>query len=271
MPAPIALQLYTIRDATAKDFAASLQRVADIGYLGVELAGFSGTTPEAAAHLFRHLDLKVVAAHAPLPLGKEQKPLLDSLLNYCSAVATACPRLVCPWQPPELFQTVEGIRQVCRQLNAANSELLFRGMALGYHNHWAEFTLVDGRPAYEWMAEFLEADVFFEVDTYWVKTAGSELLFRSGLLFRLDPAEVVRKLGERAPLLHIKDGPCLRDAPMTAVGQGVMDFPAIVAAAEGRTEWMIVELDSCATDMWKAVEESYRYLIEKGLAYGRKN
>jgi sugar phosphate isomerase/epimerase len=127
------------------------------------------------------------------------------------------------------------------------------------------------------MAEFLEsellfrADVFFEVDTYWVKTAGSELLFRSGLLFRLDPAEVVRKLGERAPLLHIKDGPCLRDAPMTAVGQGVMDFPAIVAAAEGRTEWMIVELDSCATDMWKAVEESYRYLIEKGLAYGRKN
>jgi sugar phosphate isomerase/epimerase len=58
---------------------------------------------------------------------------------------------------------------------------------------------------------------------------------------------------------------------MTAVGQGVMDIPAIVAAAEGRTEWMIVELDSCATDMWKAVEESYRYLIEKGLAYGRKN
>jgi sugar phosphate isomerase/epimerase len=52
----------------------------------------------------------------------------------------------------------------------------------------------------------------------------------------------------------------VRDAPMTALGGGVMDVPAVVRAARGRAEWLIVELDRCATDMFTAVEESFRYL-----------
>jgi hypothetical protein len=50
-----------------------------------------------------------------------------------------------------------------------------------------------------------------------------------------------------------------------------MDFHSIVKAGEGATEWMIVELDECATDMMKAVEKSYRYLVGEGLALGRQN
>jgi len=52
-------------------------------------------------------------------------------------------------------------------------------------------------------------------------------------------------------------------------GQGSMDFPAIVQANTNHTQWMIVELDACATDMWKAVEESNNNLPANGLAYGR--
>ncbi|MCK5328239.1 MAG: sugar phosphate isomerase/epimerase, partial [Candidatus Latescibacteria bacterium] len=82
---------------------------------------------------------------------------------------------------------------------------------------------------------------------------------------------VVRELGVRAPLLHIKDGPCTKEAPMTAVGEGVVDFRSIVEAAGETAEWMIVELDRCATDMMEAVATSYTYLIEEGLARGNKS
>jgi hypothetical protein len=71
--------------------------------------------------------------------------------------------------------------------------------------------------------------------------------------------------------LHIKDGPLVRDAPMVAVGSGKMDIPSVVAAADPAVlRWLIVELDTCATDMLEAVGKSYGYLVSKGLAKGRK-
>ena len=87
----------------------------------------------------------------------------------------------------------------------------------------------------------------------------------------MDPAKVVKELGPRAPLLHIKDGPAVKDEPQVAVGDGVLDFPRIVQAAEGAVEWLIVELDHCGTDMMEAVEKSYQYLVKGGLARGNKS
>ena len=52
MPAPIALQLYTLREAAAADYEGTVRKVADIGYAGVEPAGFPGTTVEAGKKLF---------------------------------------------------------------------------------------------------------------------------------------------------------------------------------------------------------------------------
>jgi hypothetical protein len=34
-------------------------------------------------------------------------------------------------------------------------------------------------------------------------------------------------------------------------------------------KWHIVELDACATDMFEAVEKSYRFLTGRGLSRGR--
>ena len=40
MSKPIALQLYSVREALAQDWLGTLARVAEIGYVGVETAGF---------------------------------------------------------------------------------------------------------------------------------------------------------------------------------------------------------------------------------------
>jgi sugar phosphate isomerase/epimerase len=104
----------------------------------------------------------------------------------------------------------------------------------------------------------LDPAVFFQVDTYWVNTGGG------------DSVEVLEKLEDRAPLVHIKDGPCDPQADMQAIGEGKMDFPPIVEASKGTAEWLIVELDRCATDMIEAVEKSYSYLVGEELARGAK-
>ena len=250
MPAPIALQLYTVRDTLVGDFEGVVRHVAAIGYAGVEPAGFYGSGPAEAAALFTDLGLQVPSAHLPMPVGDARAESIDT------ASALGAGRIV-SGLGPDGFETIDALNRSCAVFNEAAAAAGEAGLRFAIHNHWWEFGEIDGRAAFDLMLERLDPAVEFEVDTYWAQTAGS------------DPAAVVGRLGMRAALLHIKDGPCTRDEPMTAVGDGKVDFPAIVAAAAGTTEWMIVELDVCATDMMAAVEKSYAYLIEKELARGR--
>ncbi|HSL31729.1 MAG TPA: sugar phosphate isomerase/epimerase [Anaerolineales bacterium] len=253
MTTPIALQLYTLRDQLAQDFEGTVRKVSDMGYTGVETANMFGESPASAARLFTELGLTVCGAHSPLPLGEQKQEVLDTL------AALDCKRLVVAWQPPEKYKSLDGIKSICDTLNEGAAVARAHGLQLGYHNHWFEYEPVENRIPVDVMLEHLDPDVFFEVDVYWVQTAGQ------------NPVEVVRRLGSRAPLLHIKDGPCQIDAPMTALGEGVVDIPGVVTAAEGSTEWLVVELDRCATDMIEAVHKSFEYLIQKGLARGNNS
>ncbi len=228
-------------------------QVADKGYLGVEPFGLTAESARMQAAVFADLGLEVPSVHSKLPLGDDKNEVLDVMGTVNSK------RIVCPYLPPEDFATVDDIKRICERLNEACAIAGENGLSLSYHNHWWEFQQVAGagKTAHEVMKACLDPSVLFQIDTYWVKVGGG------------DPAEVVRTLGSRSPLLHIKDGPANQEAPMTAVGAGVMDVPAIVQAGAGATEWLIVELDRCATDMMAAVKESYDYMIGEGLARGR--
>jgi sugar phosphate isomerase/epimerase len=253
MLTPIALQLYTLREALAKDFNGVIKQIADTGYIGVEPAGLYGGKVEDGARLFNDLGLTVCSAHMPLPLGAKKTEVLETM------AALNCKRMVIGGTPRDL-KTLDQVKQAADSFNEASAVAVENGLTFGIHNHWWEFGRVeDGRTAFEVLREYLAPAVLFEVDVYWVKTGG------------VDPAVLVKELGQRAPLLHLKDGPCLIDQPMVALGDGIVDLPGVVKAGEGSAEWLIVELDQCATDMLEAVKKSYRYLIEKGLAHGNKN
>lgn len=251
MTKPIAVQLYSLRDALAVDFESTVRKVAEIGYTGVETAGFPGTTPERAAALFQSLGLSVPSAHSPLPLGDQRQEVLDTM------AAIGAQYLVLPFLPREDFQNQDTIKAHCERINEANAVLRAAGLTLLYHNHWWEYEQVDGWYPYQVMLEHLEPSVGFEVDTYWVQTAG------------VPAVEIVRELGDRVPLLHIKDGPLDTNAAMLAVGDGKMDFAPIVQAADA-AEWLVVELDRCDTDMLAAVDKSFHYLTTKGWGHGKQ-
>jgi sugar phosphate isomerase/epimerase len=253
MPAPIALQLYTLRDAMKADFAETVRKVAAMGFVGVETAGFPGTTPQAAGELFKELGLEVPSAHIKMPLGDDKQEVLDTM------AALGARHIVCPGVGREPYETIDGIKRVCERFNEANAVAQANGYTFSIHNHWMEFQEVEGRNASEVLLENLDPTVLFQVDTYWVKAAG------------LDPVAVVQQLGKRAPLLHIKDGPATIGESMLPLGEGSMDIKALVKAGAGNTEWLIVELDRCDSDMVEAVQKSYKYMVGEGLARGNQN
>ena len=237
----ISVQLYSVRELAAVDFAGTVRKVAAMGYEGVETAGFPGTTPQAAAQLFKELGLKVVSSHSAMPLGEKQNELIDAVL------AVGSPVYIVPSSKPEEIASIDATKHFCERLNEAAAACRVHGLDFGYHNHWREMNDLGGKRVYQVMNEELDPQVLFEVDTYWVKTGG------------LDPAAVVTELGSRTKLLHFKDGPGNHEAPMTALGTGVMDFPALVKAAT-YLEVPIVEFDRCAGDILADLKQSCDYL-----------
>ncbi len=247
---PIALQLYSLRETAAEDFAGVLQQVADIGYVGVEFAGLYGMEPAEVKKIVDDLGLQVASAHMPMPTADNAPQLIEE----CSTLGVT--RLVTG--PGGPVDTMEAVLAAAQRQNAAVAALAGSGIEFGLHNHWQEFEEVEGRLPEDVMLEEVPG-LFAQLDVYWVACGGP------------DPVETVARLKHRAPLLHIKDGNIEPRQPHTAVGKGVLDIPAIVNAAEPNVlDWLIVELDSCATDMLQAVKDSYRYMIDNGLASGNK-
>jgi sugar phosphate isomerase/epimerase len=247
---PIALQLYTVRDAAAAGFPAVLKRVAGIGYRGVEFAGLHGMAPAEVKRIVDDLDLEVSSAHMALPTTGNAQQLIDE----CQTLGA--PKLVTG--PGGPIDTMGNVLACADKLNAAVELLSGAGIAFGLHNHWAEFEEVEGRLPEDVLLNNVPG-LFAQLDVYWITVGGP------------DPVATVARLKDRAPLLHIKDGLVEPKEPHTAVGQGKLDIPAIVKAADPNVlDWLIVELDSCATDMWEAVEQSYAYMVGNGLAAGNK-
>jgi sugar phosphate isomerase/epimerase len=238
MAPKIAVQLYTLRDLTKNDYEGVVRQVAAMGYDGVETAGFEGTSVAAAAKLFKELGLTVVGAHSPFPVGTQKNEILDT------SAAFGCKYMVVPHIGPKDTENMDAIKALCARINEAQANAKERGMTLAIHNHWWEYHLVEGKRAADWMLEMIDPAVLFELDTYWIKVGGT------------DPAERVRQIGKRAPLLHIKDGPANREAAQTAVGAGTMDFKAILQAGGANTEWWIMEADRVDGDAFEAVRQS---------------
>jgi len=249
---PISVQLYSLRDQAQKDFRGVLQKVAEIGYKGVEPAGLHGMAPGEARKTIEDLGMVVSSNHGPWP----NRDNLNEVIDVAGALGTNL--VVCGWGPDQ-FQSLDAIRETAGTANYMVEKLGAAGLTLALHNHWWEFNPVDGRLAYDVFMDLCPG-LRCEIDVYWAANFGA-----------CDPVEQVGKYKARTPLLHIKDGPLERDKAHLAVGSGKIDIPSVIGAADEKTlQWLVVELDQCDTDMVEAVAQSYRYLVGEGLAAGNR-
>jgi len=249
---PIAVQLYSLREACAVDFVGVLKWVAETGFKGVEPAGLWNLSPVEFKHIADDLGLKISSSHGPWCNPDNLGEVIDTM--GALGLKTAC----CGYGPDD-FKDLDVIRRTAETVNGMQEKLAAAGIALFQHNHFWEFNSIDGRLAYDIYAE-LCPKVLFELDAYWSSNFG-----------RKDPAEMVKRFRDRIILIHMKDGTLDPDIEMLPLGRGRMDIPAILAAADpARNQWVIVELDNCVIDMKTALAKSYDYMTRNGLAAGNR-
>jgi sugar phosphate isomerase/epimerase len=223
-----ALQLYTVRDMAAKDFAGTMKKVAGVGYKRVELAGYgSAKDAKSAKQALDDAGLKAVSGHFAIDL-LENKP--DQVME--DAMTLGIDTVVCPFLPEDRRKDANGYEATAKVLQRAAEQLHGQGIILGYHNHNFEFQKYDGKYGIEILMENTPRHlVCAEVDVYWVKFAD------------VDPVEFINKLGDRVRALHLKD--MKQDKRFAPVGTGIIDFKAVLAAAEKNgVRWGIVEQDN---------------------------
>jgi sugar phosphate isomerase/epimerase len=248
---PISIQLYSLREKSKENFPGVIKAVAAMGYAGVEPAGFYGLEPKEFRRLVEAEGMVISSSHGPWASPEN----LSEVIDTAGALGID---LVSSGFGAEQFANADAIQKTADMVNGMEAKLRAAGLTLFLHNHWWEFEKLGGELKYDLFARLAPA-VSFEIDTYWAANFGAN-----------DPVEIVKKFARRAPLLHIKDGPLVKDKPMVALGKGKMPIRKVVSAANPDVlRWLVVELDSCATDMEEAVSQSCAWLTGSGLAKGR--
>lgn len=242
---PIALQLYSVRDAAEADFEGTLRAVKEMGYDGVELAGLYGMESTAACKkMLDAVGLELVSAHINLEALEDDAVLDDYASTGIKYVAI--PWMVAPKNSEELQSSIDRIQKI-------GARCASRGMELLYHNHDFEFEKINGRYILDTYYEEIPADRLNpELDTCWVNVGGE------------DPAAYIRKYAGRISVVHLKDFEGSKSANMYAligtdtakedsagqfefrpVGYGRQNMPAILeASADVNAKWLVVEQDS---------------------------
>lgn len=262
---PVAVQLYSVRDKTANDFLGTLKKVAEIGYSGVEFAGFGNVKAEELKAELDKLGLKAVSSHVAIEMLEKD---LDSIIQYHKTIG--CSYIVCPFSAPDRRNTKEKCVEFAKKLDEIGAKLKEHGITFGYHNHNFEFEKFDDEYILDiFFANSSPENVIVELDTFWVTAAG------------VDPVAYIKKYGKRCRLVHLKDmapnaheifeqfkkGEKPSNSPFAEVGYGTMDIKAIIQASEEvGADWFIVEQDMSNRDTLESITMSYNYLKSIGKA-----
>jgi sugar phosphate isomerase/epimerase len=246
-----AVILYTLRDhlKTREDALASFDKVAKIGYQSVQVSGMSPDLfpEEELVSVLKERGLSICATHEP---G-------DAILNETGAVIERLQKLqvkytAYPYPAWIDFTDKASVDGLIKGLDAAGEKMAGAGITLTYHNHALELYRTGGKSILERIYdETAPENLQGELDTHWIQRGGGCVL------------DWICKLNGRLPLLHIKDFSIneKQEPQFAEIGNGNMNFPAIVAAAEkAGCQHYIVEQDTCPGDPFDSIAQSFDYI-----------
>ena len=262
---PLSVQLYSLRERAEKDFYSVLKDVADMGYVGVEPAGFWNYTPAELKKVLDDLGLKIFSSHSPWC----NPSTVDAAMEAAQALGVK--KIACGYGPDN-FKDLDAIKKTADEVNAMVEKTSANGYELFIHNHYWEFDRIDGKPKHQLLAE-LAPGLKFQIDSFWSTNKGKE-----------DAVEMLKKFADKCVLIHMKDGVCKQQATnagmqnglldmkidLLPLGTGTLPIPELIKNAPEKAATVIVELDYCEVEMWEALEKSYKYMTENGLCAGNK-
>ena len=225
----IGVQLYSVRDACAKDFDAALKEIAGMGFEGVEFAGYHKYDGKAA-DLKKKLDeLGLKAAGTHIRADSFTGDALKKTIEFHKTIG--CSLLICPGDGR--FTSAEKSKELAELFNKAAEALKPEGLYCGYHNHTQEFGKAEGdKTWWDLFAERTTKDVVLQLD------------FGHAIYAGADCVALVKKSPGRIKTTHIKGRlPKGTTGKKPFVGQDTADWKAILGACRevGGTEWFSIE------------------------------
>lgn len=217
----LAVQLYSLRHdyTNGEEFLEILGKVKELGFDGVEFAGFAGLEPEVIKARLDELGLTAVGCHMGLDDLKE--PKLEETVKTAKALGM---KYIGIGGAPH--STEEDVKILGDIFAHANEKYADEGLKFYYHNHTEEYEIKFGDRL---CMDVIADSAYLEVDTYWSFCGGA------------DNYKYLTETKDRIILLHIKDG---IDRKPTALGEGNNDLLSVFKAAkEIDMEWLVLEND----------------------------
>lgn len=244
--AKLGLQLYTIKDAVRSDFVGALRRVAEIGYEGVEFAGYHDMPADVLGRVLDETNLSAAATHILLA---DLESRFDREVETCKTLR--CQTLICPFIPREDRADADGWHRVAERFNVVGERIHRKGLRFLYHHHGFDFEPIEHTRGFDILLEHTDPMyVGFELDCYWLEVAG------------IDSIGFYQSHADRVPSLHLKNMRSRIDHHDVELGEGAIDIAALVNAARGRNiEWLVVEQEQFDRDPMESVAINYRHLV----------
>jgi sugar phosphate isomerase/epimerase len=228
------LQLYTLRDVIPNDPKGTLKQVASFGYKQIEsyehssMGMFWGMKNTEFKKLMDDLGMKIVSSHCNINQDFERKA--------AEAAEIGMEYLLCAYLGPQ--KSIDDFKKFAETFNQRGEICKKNGIKFGYHNHDYGFVQLEGQYPQDVLMQNTDKNlVDFEMDIYWVVTAGQ------------DPITWIDKYPGRFKLCHVKDrkkSASLSDRDASVIlGTGSIDFKKILKEADARgMEYYIVEQEA---------------------------
>ena len=221
---PVAIQLYSLRDVAPSDVAGPFRKIANMGYHGVEFAGYYNLPAKTLRKLMDDCGLQCAGAHTGLEALEgdafESTVAMNKILGN--------DRLIVPGAD------LEKLPETIARLKVAHERAKTCGMRVGFHNHTHEFDMDKDMTKFDRIFSSLPSDFLVQLDIGWATCAGRDV-----------PA-ILRKYAKQLESVHIKEFHPTNDK--AAVGEGSVKWPAIFDVIEKETsvKWYVVEQEQYA-------------------------
>ncbi|MGI5899746.1 MAG: sugar phosphate isomerase/epimerase family protein [Christensenellales bacterium] len=201
----INLQLCSIKEETNKDFERALEKVAEMGYSGVEFAGFNDIPAGKMKEMLSNNGLDAPSAHVGLGLLNSE---LDSQIEYLNELGARY--IICPSAD---IRNTESALEYAEKFSIIGEKCKAAGLTFGYHNHAHEFLPDNKKYPMDVLFENVDSRlVTMEPDLFWLAYAG------------LDPIEYITKNKARISILHLKQIENMTTKLNVDAQDGIIDF-----------------------------------------------
>jgi sugar phosphate isomerase/epimerase len=253
---PIALELYSVREDLQRDMPGTLKAVAEMGYDGVEFAGFAGHPAQEVRAILDEVGLVACSSHTGV--DQVQGDRLADTIAYNRTIGNSS--LIIPGLPGDWTGTRANWLRTAGFFNDLAGKLAAEGMFTGYHNHHTEFAPLEGEAPWHTLFGNTVQGVVTQLD------AGNALAGGADLMPLLTPYP------GRAISVHLKPySVAAGKSDMEAgfrplIGDDDVPWAALFEWCEtvGATEWYIVEYESDLFPPLEAVERCLKALKTMG-------